>query len=96
MTNWFLNTFFRGKWFYYGHWSMTHIIGTFIALLIGASFIHYAIGALIAWAVMFLKEVIDWRTKGEFHVPDIYFNSYGGITTIVQGGVLSLISLLIM
>ena len=68
MTQWFLNTFFRGKWNNYGHFSLTSlgIIGLFPFIQLWAN---------VVYVLMTLKEVYEWRVRGYFDWEDQTFNT---------------------
>ena len=68
MTQKFLDTFFRGKWFYYGHFSMVLIIAFVTRDFYVLHFpfvLSGVLGAFTGWFVMFAKEVYDGY-KGNF------------------------------
>jgi hypothetical protein len=73
MTRRFLDILFAGRWDYYGHWSMTVIIGLVLLPWCGL------FAGLIAWTLMFMKEVYD-GVKAQFHWPDVLYNTYGMFT----------------
>ena len=82
MTQKFLDTFFRGQWFYYGHFSIVALGAFTIQSFYGFSddwrlnMLYIFISAFIPWLGMLAKEIYDHFTTF-FHPPDILYNTYG-------------------
>lgn len=70
MTSWFLNTYFKGKWFLYGHFTVTSLG---IILL----FPYIQLWSNIVYLLMTVKELYEWKTRGYFDWRDQKYNTYG-------------------
>jgi len=89
MTQKFLDIFFKGKWYLYGHFTVVSLIG-FISQpyweLIEIGLLSYILGGITGFVLMLIKEIMDGLSKNNFFSwDDITWNGYGMFFVFING-----------